>query len=213
VGAGDEFEVTLDLAASGAMQGFSARLGWDTGVAQYLGSASAGFLEGQGGVLFPAGHGTVDGALLGVGAAGIRGQGTVAAFRFRALRDGDPRIQLASLRARDAANQPIGPEAVSRSMAASAPARTLMLSPAPNPATAATTLSFALARAGDAELALYSVDGRRVRTLAQGRRDAGAHHITWRGEDDAGRALGPGIYWAKLRTGGLTFTRRIVFLR
>jgi len=74
-------------------------------------------------------------------------------------------------------------------------------------------LTFALAQAGEAELSIYSVDGRRVRTLSRGRQDAGAHHMIWRGEDDAGRAVAPGVYWARLKTSNLTFSRRLVFLR
>jgi hypothetical protein len=52
-----------------------------------------------------------------------------------------------------------------------------------------------------------------VRTLARGAHDAGAYRVVWTGDDDAGRGQAPGVYWARLRTGGLTFTRRIVFLR
>jgi len=63
------------------------------------------------------------------------------------------------------------------------------------------------------ELMIYSVDGARVRTLAHGPREPGVYRLTWRGEDEAGRASAPGVYWARLKTHGLTFTRRIVFLR
>jgi hypothetical protein len=137
----------------------------------------------------------------------------VATFRFVALRDGEPGLRVSTVIARDAANRPIDPNAVTRSVAASLPTHTLMLSPAPNPAVGEATLTFALAQAGDAELSIYSVDGRRVRTLARGRHDAGAHHTIWRGEDDAGRTVPPGVYWARLKTSNLTFSRRLVFLR
>jgi hypothetical protein len=63
------------------------------------------------------------------------------------------------------------------------------------------------------ELSIFSVDGARVRTLARGPREPGPYHMVWRGEDDGGKPLSPGIYWARLTTRGLTFTRRIVFLR
>jgi hypothetical protein len=182
-------------------------------VAQALGVASAGFLESQGGIALSPGRGAVDGALLGVGASGIRGQGTVARFRFLALRDGDPALRVASVIARDAGNRPLEPAALSSSVAASLPLRTLMISPAPNPAPGAATLTFALAQAGDADLSIYSVDGRRVRSLARGRRDAGAHHLTWRGDDEAGRPVAPGVYWVRLQAQGLTFNRRLVLLR
>jgi hypothetical protein len=159
------------------------------------------------------GLGRVDGALLGRRGSGIQGQGAVARFRFVALRDGEPGLRVAAVLVRDAANRPIDPNTVARSVAAAVPTHTLMLSPAPNPAVGAATLTFALSEAGEAELSIYSVDGRRVRTLARGRRDAGAHHVIWRGEDDAGRAVSPGVYWARLKTPSRTFSRRLVFLR
>jgi len=213
VTAGDEFVATLDLAASGAMQGFSVRLGWDAGVAQPVDAASTGALERQGGVLFSPGPGRADGALLGRRGSGIGGAGAVATFRFRALRDGDPALKVTTVLARDAANRPLAPEGLARAVVAAPPTRTIMLSPAPNPAQGAASLTFALAQPGDAELSIYSVDGRRVRTLARGRREAGVYRLTWRGEDDGGRPQGPGVYWARLTCAGLTFNRRIVFLR
>jgi hypothetical protein len=39
------------------------------------------------------------------------------------------------------------------------------------------------------------------------------YRISWRGDDDAGRRQGPGVYWARLTADGRTFTRRLVFLR
>ena len=213
VAAGDEFDAVLELAAAGTMQGFSARLGWDAGVLQPLGVTSAGMLEGQEGVALSPGSGGVDAALLGVRGTGIRGQGDVARFRFRALRDGLTGLKIASVVARDAANRPLEAGALARSVVESLPAHTMMLSPSPNPARGASTLEFALAERGDAELSIYSVDGARVRTLTRGQHEPGAYRLTWKGEDDANRPLAPGVYWARLTTRGLTFTRRIVFLR
>jgi len=213
VSQGDEVTATLHLTASGAMQGFSARLAWDAGVVQPLDVAGAGFLEGQGGVVLSPRGGTVDAALLGVRATGIAGSGPVATFRFRVLRDGQPGLRVAQVEARNAANRPLDPGTFSRSVTAARPARTLMLAPAPNPAVGEATLAFSLAEPGEAELQVYAVDGRRVRTLARGRHEPGVYQLVWRGDDDAGRALAPGIYWARLTTPGRTFNRRIVFLR
>ena len=98
-------------------------------------------------------------------------------------------------------------------MVAAAPAHTLLLAPTPNPARDTATLAFGLAQRGSADLSIYAVDGRRVRTLAHGPREAGVYRITWRGDDDGGRTQGPGIYWARLTAEGRTFTRRLVFLK
>ncbi len=210
---GDEVTAILNLTASGAMQGFSLQLAWDAGVLQPLDAVGAGLLEGQGGVVFSPRGGAVDAALLGVRGQGISGSGPVATFRFRVLRDGDARLRIGSMIARDAMNRPVNPEGLSRALVTARPTRTLMLAPSPNPAQGAATLSFALATPGDADLSIYAVDGRRVRTLAHGARDAGTYQITWRGEDDGGRTQPPGVYWARLTTPGHVFNRRIVFLR
>src|SRR5262249_57962272 len=115
--------------------------------------------------------------------------------------------------ARDATNRPLAAASLAQSVMASLPAHTMLLAPSPNPARGASNLDFALSERGDADLSIYSVDGRRVRTLAHGPRDAGTYHLTWRGEDESGKPGPPGVYWARLTTHGLTFTRRIVFLR
>jgi hypothetical protein len=213
VAAGDEFDAVLKLSAVGTMQGFSAQLGWDAGVLQPLGVTSAGMLEAQEGIALSPGPAGVDGALLGVRGSGIRGSGDVARFHFRALREGVTGLKIAGVSARDAANRPIESGALARSVVAALPAHTLMLAPSPNPARGASTLEFALAERGEAELSIFSVDGARVRTLARGPREPGAYRLTWRGEDDGGKPMSPGVYWARLTTRGLTFTRRIVFLR
>ena len=213
VAPGDEVVAGLHLAAAGAMQGFSAQLAWNALVVQPVAVESGGFLESQGGVMLSPRPGGADAALLGVRGTGISGSGDVARFRFKVLREGDAGLRIARVIARDAANRPLEPGGLSRSVVAAIPARTLLLAPSPNPARDAATLAFALARRSDAELAIFSVDGRRVRTLARGTRDAGAYHITWKGDDDGGRDQAPGVYWARLQAAGQTYTRRIVFLR
>lgn len=213
VGAGDEFVAELSLTASGRMQGFSAQLAWDASVLEPLGAESGGFAESQGGMAFVPRAGVIDAALLGVRGEGFAGSGPVARFRFRARREGETGLKLGTVVARDAANRDLDPAGLARAQSIAAPARTVLLAPAPNPARGAAHLAYGLAQRGPVELAVYSVDGRRVRTLAHGTQEAGAYRIAWRGEDDGGHAQAPGVYWARLETGAGTFTRRIVFLR
>ncbi|MCA9759793.1 MAG: hypothetical protein KDA27_28610, partial [Candidatus Eisenbacteria bacterium] len=66
---------------------------------------------------------------------------------------------------------------------------------APNPFAPRTTIRFNLATTGPAELAIYDVAGRRIRTLAQGTLDAGPHDLVWDGTDDAGHSVPSGTYW------------------
>src|SRR5439155_18214097 len=109
-----------------------------------------------------------DAALLGARAQGLTGAGDLATVTFRALRVGDPAIRFARVVARDAANRTLGPSAFSATAEVAPPTRTLLLAPFPNPASGATSLLFALAQTGAVDLAIYSVDGRRVRSLAHG---------------------------------------------
>ena len=213
VSTGDAVNAVLHLAAAGGMQGFSARLAWDPTVLEALGVTSAGFVERLGGVTFSPRTGELDATLLGVRDSGMRGAGDVATFRFRVLREGDPALRIASVIARDSRNRALDPGSLERAMVAAVPARTLLLAPSPNPAHGCTALAFALAQRGSAELAMYSVDGRRVRTLASGPCEAGEYRITWKGDDDEGRTQTPGVYWARLTAAGRTMTRRVLFLR
>ena len=137
----------------------------------------------------------------------------MARLRFRVRREGETGLKIARVIARDPANRALSPGGVSRASVAALPAHTLLLAPSPNPAPGSTSLAFALAERGNAELSIFSVDGARVRTLARGPREPGAYRFVWRGEDDAGRVEKPGVYWVRLVTKTQTFTRRVVLLR
>jgi flagellar hook assembly protein FlgD len=63
------------------------------------------------------------------------------------------------------------------------------------------------------DLAIHSVDGRRVRTLAHGMFDAGEHVLTWEGTDDRGVPVRPGLYFVRLDVAGTRWTRTLVRIR
>jgi hypothetical protein len=77
------------------------------------------------------------------------------------------------------------------------------------------TIPFGLGRAGIVEARIYDVAGRQVRLLARREFPAGEHRLQWDGADDAGRALGRGVYFARIRLGDgrIEETRRIVVLK
>jgi hypothetical protein len=90
---------------------------------------------------------------------------------------------------------------------------TLLRECQPNPFRGRTTVSFALARGGEARLEVFGVDGRRMRTLARGALAAGEHTRTWDGADDRGRALPAGLYFVRLTTGAERMWRRVALVR
>ena len=66
----------------------------------------------------------------------------------------------------------------------------------PNPFNPLTTISFDLGRAQRVRVAIYTVDGRRVATLASGDFDGGPQEITWNGTDGRGSVVSAGTYIA-----------------
>jgi hypothetical protein len=90
----------------------------------------------------------------------------------------------------------------------------LALRPAhPNPFGAETTLAFELPAATDATLAIYSVDGRLVRTLVSGQAGPGPVEVAWNGEDEQGRRVGSGLYFVKLAAADEVRLGKLVVLR
>ncbi len=62
------------------------------------------------------------------------------------------------------------------------------------------TISYEIATATSAELAIYDVAGQHVRTFALGHQNPGNYSIVWDGRDDAGRELSDGLYFYRLKT-------------
>ncbi|MEZ4651285.1 MAG: FlgD immunoglobulin-like domain containing protein [Candidatus Eisenbacteria bacterium] len=92
-------------------------------------------------------------------------------------------------------------------------ARTTLFQNSPNPFNPHTSIRFQLANSGPAELAVFDVSGRKVRTLVKGNLDAGDHAVTWDGMDEAGRPLASGVYWTQLTADGRTFNKKATVLR
>ena len=94
------------------------------------------------------------------------------------------------------------------------PPATAMLSAHPNPFNPAVTLSFALPEAGEASVTIHDLAGRTVATLlAPTVLPAGTHTLTWRGRDQAGRAVASGTYLAILQGPRTAARTKLLLLR
>ncbi len=87
----------------------------------------------------------------------------------------------------------------------------LAFSVAPNPARRA-TFSVTLPQAADIEIGIFDVAGRQVASLVKARMPAGSFSREWAGADDAGREVGAGVYFARLKMGGIERALRTVYL-
>jgi len=93
------------------------------------------------------------------------------------------------------------------------PLATRLAAPYPNPFRTDASLRFDLARADEVRLEVYDLMGARVRTLADGRWEAGRHSVRWNGEDGDGRPVSPGVYLVRLRAGNYDGRTKVVRMR
>jgi len=96
---------------------------------------------------------------------------------------------------------------------APAQAATRLAGAVPNPFNPSTRIRFELARPGRAELTIYDVRGRRLRTLATGWLAAGAHDRIWDGRAQDGSPLASGAYVVRLRVGDFEATQRVLLVK
>ncbi len=89
----------------------------------------------------------------------------------------------------------------------------LGLEASPNPSSAPARLRYALSEAAHARLEVLDLQGRRVRTVFDGEQPAGTHDSVWDLKDDAGAAVAPGLYWARLDVAGRERRVRLAVVR
>jgi len=83
----------------------------------------------------------------------------------------------------------------------------------PNPFNPVTTLSYAVPVAEHVRLTIYTLDGRRVRTLVDDWKLPGRYTTVWDGRNDRGRNLASGTYLCQLQADGVRMTRKLMLVR
>jgi flagellar hook assembly protein FlgD len=83
----------------------------------------------------------------------------------------------------------------------------------PNPFSQTTRIPFDLGQTQPVRVAIYSITGQLIASLAHREMSAGSHEITWDGRDDSGRVVPPGVYFCRIETGLRIETSRIVIVR
>jgi hypothetical protein len=82
------------------------------------------------------------------------------------------------------------------------PVRPVLHGASPNPFNPATEISFTLPAESHVRLEIFDLRGRAVAQLVDGALAAGPHTVRWDGRDASGRALGSGVFLARLRWAG-----------
>ncbi len=83
----------------------------------------------------------------------------------------------------------------------------------PNPFNPTTKISFSIKNNSRVELAVYNINGQKVKTLKSEIMSAGNHSVMWNGKDNSGKDVSSGIYFYKLNTGEETQVRKMVLLK
>jgi hypothetical protein len=93
------------------------------------------------------------------------------------------------------------------------PSTTMALSSSPNPFNGSTSISLDLPAAGQYQLEVYDILGRKVKNLINGYHPAGETRIVWNGRDEAGSELASGTYFVRLWGEGQTRTTKLFMLK
>jgi len=68
----------------------------------------------------------------------------------------------------------------------------------PNPFNPRTMIEYSLPKTSDVKLTVYNVNGREIRGLVQGQKDAGNHSAVWNALDENGNAVSSGVYFYQI---------------
>lgn len=95
-----------------------------------------------------------------------------------------------------------GPDEVSVPPGGEGAPDVVLLGLSPNPFRSGARVSFSMDRSRAVMLAVFDAGGRRVRARPLGVRSRGRHAVEWRGVDDLGRLVAPGVYFVRVATAG-----------
>jgi hypothetical protein len=87
-----------------------------------------------------------------------------------------------------------------------------LLPPRPNPTSLRARIDYYVPRTSSVAVTLHDVQGRRIRTLADGVEQPGPRSITWDRRTDAGQRVGAGVYWVRVVADGEMRSAKIVLI-
>ena len=83
----------------------------------------------------------------------------------------------------------------------------------PNPFNPVTLIPFSLNKSGHVNLAIYDINGKLVKTLANGEFTSGEHEIRWNGTNNAGDHVESGMYIARVTVGETTDCVKMLMMK
>ena len=83
----------------------------------------------------------------------------------------------------------------------------------PNPFNPTTTIQYSLQNADHVRLVMHDILGREIAILVDEKQEAGLHSVTWNSSDVKNTELASGVYFARLESGELSQTIKLLFLK
>jgi hypothetical protein len=83
----------------------------------------------------------------------------------------------------------------------------------PNPFNPSTTMNYQLSHASDVSIVVYDLLGKEIRTLVEGKMQAGTYTVSWDGTNNAGLHVSSGMYFCKMVSSGFTKIQKMTLLK
>jgi len=83
----------------------------------------------------------------------------------------------------------------------------------PNPFNPSTKIEFSVPKEAPVAVRIFDIQGRHVSTLVQKSMSPGVYRVAWNGKNDRGEALGSGVYFAQIQSGGSKQSVRLTMLK
>ncbi|NOR88172.1 MAG: T9SS type A sorting domain-containing protein [Bacteroidales bacterium] len=82
----------------------------------------------------------------------------------------------------------------------------------PNPFNSETTISYSIPFSNNVNIAIYNIQGKRIKTLINSYQKQGNYTIGWNGTDELGLTSECGLYFCKIITGNYTSVKEIIII-
>ena len=221
---GEHLTVNVDITDGKAVAGYQVTVAFDPTALRYISATDAAY--------FPSGAYTVplqgdqDITLV---AAALKGtatesHGTLATLTFEVLEPKPTGIQLTDVILSDATATAMavrwtdGADSWNDLTRIAPPEQTTMLPNYPNPFNPETWIPYQLAAPADVTLAIYSADGKLVRTLDLGHQAAGVYQSKtraayWDGRNALGEQIASGVYFYTFTAGDFSATSKMLIAK
>ncbi len=83
----------------------------------------------------------------------------------------------------------------------------------PNPFNSIITIQYQLSELIQISLSIYDISGKEIIELFNDKQYAGNHTIQWNGKDSSGKSVASGMYFIQIKSGKISQTQKIVFIR